>query len=151
LIVALEGVSNSENVGVVVRNCAAFGAGLLVIGETCASPYLRRAVRNSMGAIFQLPVLESHDLVRTLETFRASGIRCVAAHPHAPEATLSRAGLRRDCCLVFGSEGDGLTHRTLAACDEAVSIPMAAGVDSLNVANAAAVFLYEALRQRTSG
>lgn len=151
LIVAIEGVSNAENVGVLVRNSAAFGAGLLVIGETCASPFLRRAVRNSMGAIFQLPVLETRDLVQTLHEFQAAGIRCIAAHPHPPSANLPRANLRRDCCLVFGSEGDGLSPGTLGSCQEAACIPMAAGVDSLNVANAAAVFLYEALRQRDWG
>lgn len=148
LIIATEAIANAENVGVLVRNCAAFGAGLLVVGETCASPFLRRAVRNSMGTLFRQPVFESPDLIRTLHELRRAGLRCIAAHPHAPEATLARASLRGDCCLVFGSEGDGLSSRARAACDEAVSIPMATGVDSLNVSNAVAVFLYEASRQR---
>lgn len=148
LLVATEAVANAENVGVLVRNCAAFGAGLLIVGETCASPFLRRAVRNSMGTLFRQPVLESPDLIHTLFHLRRMGIRCLAAHPHSPEATLSRANLRGDCCLLFGSEGDGLSARARAACDDAVMIPMAAGVDSLNVSNAVAVFLYEAARQR---
>jgi TrmH family RNA methyltransferase len=62
--------------------------------------------------------------------------------------TLSRADFTGDCCIVFGSEGQGLTPNVLAACDEAVAVPMAADVDSLNVGSAAAVFLYEASRQR---
>jgi tRNA G18 (ribose-2'-O)-methylase SpoU len=61
---------------------------------------------------------------------------------------LPQADLRGDCCLVFGSEGNGISPGVLAACDEAVAVPMANGVDSLNVAAAAAVFLYEAARQR---
>jgi tRNA G18 (ribose-2'-O)-methylase SpoU len=72
----------------------------------------------------------------------------VAADGNATGATLARTDLRGDCCLVFGSEGHGLTPAALAACDEAVAIPMASAVDSLNVGNAAAVFLYEACRQR---
>ena len=55
---AIDGLSNAENLGALVRNCAAFGVQALVVGETCSSPYLRRSVRNSMGAIFQLPVWE---------------------------------------------------------------------------------------------
>ena len=72
----------------------------------------------------------------------------VAAHPHTDQRTLSQADFTGDSCVVFGSEGNVLSPEVLAACDEAVAIPMAAGVDSLNVGAAAAVFLYEARRQR---
>jgi tRNA G18 (ribose-2'-O)-methylase SpoU len=148
LLAAVEGLTSAENVGVLARNCAALGAGGLIVGETTASPYLRRAVRNSMGVIFKLPVAEPPELVSALRELRARGVRCVAAHGQAKRLTLPECDLTGDCCLVFGSEGSGLSEATLAACDEAVSIPMAHGVDSLNVANAAAVFFYEAARQR---
>lgn len=150
LLVAVEGLSSAENLGTLVRNAAALGVQGLVVGETCASPYLRRAVRTSMGAVFRLPILETRSLVRTLEGLRDCGIRCVAAHPPADQRTLVEADLGGDCCLVFGSEGYGLTPGVLEVCDEAVSLPMQRGVDSLNVASAAAVFLYEASRQRTA-
>ena len=78
----------------------------------------------------------------------SAGIRCLAAHPRAGGETLAGAKLSGDCCLVFGSEGDGLTAAALGACDQAVAIPMIPGVDSLNVSNAVAVFLYEACKQR---
>ena len=87
-------------------------------------------------------------LAQTLHGLRARGIRCIAAHPHASGKTLSQANLSGDCCLVFGSEGHGISKVVLDACDECVAIPMANGVDSLNVGAAAAVFLYEANRQR---
>lgn len=148
LLVAVDGLTNSENLGVLVRNCVAFGATALVVGETCASPYLRRAVRNSMGAIFQLPVVESANLPATLAELRAQRVCCIAAHPHTDRQTLNRTNLTRDCCIVLGSEGTGLSPAVLAACDEAAAISMANQVDSLNVSNAAAVFLYEAQRQR---
>jgi tRNA G18 (ribose-2'-O)-methylase SpoU len=148
LFVAVDALTNAENLGVLVRNCVAFGVHALLVGETCASPFLRRAVRNSMGTIFQLPVVESADLVRTLEELRRCGVHCVAAHPHATGRTIAQANFSTDCCIVVGSEGHGISKTVLKACDEAVAIPMAPTVDSLNVGNATAVFLYEANRQR---
>jgi tRNA G18 (ribose-2'-O)-methylase SpoU len=148
LFAAVDGLTSAENIGLVVRNGAAFGAQALIVGETSSSPYLRRAVRNSMGTVFQLPIVETDSLATSLGTLRQNGIRCLAAHPHTEQKFLSRADFTGDCCVVFGSEGNGLSPAVLAACDEAVAIPMAAGVDSLNVAAAAAVFLYEAARQR---
>lgn len=148
LFAAVDGLTSAENIGLLVRNCAAFGTQALIVGETSSSPYLRRAVRNSMGTIFQLPVVETGSLVESLQALHQAGIRCIAAHPHTEQKYLSRAKFTGDCCIVFGSEGNGLSREVLAACDEAVAIPMATGVDSLNVAAAAAVFLYEASRQR---
>ena len=162
LFAAVDGLTSAENIGLLVRNCAAFGTHALIVGETSSSPFLRRAVRNSMGTIFQLPVVEvgssrcdhgtAHrafpTLVQTLQELRKHHIRCIAAHPHTDKKSLSDAKFTGDCCIVFGSEGKGISPEVLAACDEAVAIPMANGVDSLNVGAAAAVFLYEAARQR---
>ena len=148
LMVAVDALSNAQNLGALVRNCAAFNAQALIVGETCSSPFLRRAVRSSMGAIFQLPVVESASLTRSLHDLRERGVRCIAAHPHSDGRTLSQANLAGDCCVVFGSEGYGISSAVLAACDEAAAIPMPPTVDSLNVGSAAAVFLYEATRQR---
>lgn len=157
LFAAVDGLTSAENIGLLVRNCAAFGVQALIVGETSSSPFLRRAVRNSMGAIFQLPVVElkpdsraarGRTLPEVLRELRACGVICIAAHPHTEKKFLWQADFAGDCCLVFGSEGGGLTPQVLAACDEAVAVPMANGVDSLNVGAAAAVFLYEARRQR---
>jgi len=181
LFVALDGLCNAENIGLLMRNCAAFGVSALITGETCSSPFLRRTVRNSMGTIFKLPVLElaafsssrwgehpraplrtaadaspevsppPSTLVQTLHALRAHGVRCIAAHPHTDKKVLSQADFTGDCCVIFGNEGDGISMEVLAACDEAVAVPMAGDVDSLNVSAAAAVFLYEANRQRGKG
>src|SRR5262249_43139370 len=133
-----------------------------------SSPFLRRAVRNSMGTIFQLPVVELNPknelrepncsvpretpspetLAQTILQLRSRGIRCIAAHPHTDRKFLAQADFSDDCCIVFGSEGEGISKPVLDACDEVVCIPMANEVDSLNVGAAAAVFLYEAARQR---
>jgi tRNA G18 (ribose-2'-O)-methylase SpoU len=146
--VALDGLANAENIGLLMRNCVAFGAQALIMGETCASAFLRRTVRNSMGAIFKLSVLESPNLVQTLRELRANEVHCIAAHPHTDKKVLSQADFTKDCCIIFGSEGHGISEKVLAACDEAVMIPMANAVDSLNVGAAGAAFLYEVNRQR---
>jgi tRNA G18 (ribose-2'-O)-methylase SpoU len=179
LFVAIEGLTNAENLGALVRNCAAFNVQALIVGETSGSPFLRRAVRNSMGTIFQMPVVETASLVQTLQELRTRGVRCLAAHPEAeswhadqgpgssaprpqlssapakPESKSDRehktifcADFSGDCCILFGSEGYGISAAALAACDESVAIPMPPSVDSLNVGAAAAVFLYEVNRQR---
>jgi tRNA G18 (ribose-2'-O)-methylase SpoU len=149
LLAATDGLSSAENLGALVRNCAAFSAQALIVGETCSSPFLRRAVRSSMGSIFQMPIVETASLVQALRDLRERGIRCIAAHPHVSGRTLSQASFAGDCCVVFGSEGYGISPAVLAACDEAAAIPMPETVDSLNVGSAAAVFLYEANRQRS--
>jgi tRNA G18 (ribose-2'-O)-methylase SpoU len=150
LLAAVDGLSSADNLGGLVRNCVAFGVQALLIGETSASPYLRRAVRSSMGTIFQLPVVEAACLAEAIQELRARGVHCVAAHPHTNRRILSEGNFAEDCCVVFGSEGNGLSPRVLGACDEPVAIPMEPGVDSLNVCSASAVVLYEANRQRGS-
>ncbi len=151
LLAAVEGVSSAENMGGLIRNCAAFGVDGLIAGETSCSPYLRRSVRASMGTIFKLPAMEGAPLVETVGKLRAMGVRCVAAHPHTDQRRIGEADLRGPTCVVLGAEGAGLTPELLGACDEAVAIPMEAGIDSLNVGTAGAIFLYEAARQRGRG
>jgi tRNA G18 (ribose-2'-O)-methylase SpoU len=148
LFVAVDSLTSAENLGVVVRNCAAFGVHALLVGETSSSPYLRRAVRSSMGAVFKLPVVELASLAEALRALRAAGVRSMAAHPHTQQNDLYGADLSGDCCIVFGSEGYGISSAVLESCDELVAIPMASEIDSLNVGSAAAAFLYEAARQR---
>lgn len=148
LFAAVDGLANAENLGAVVRSAVAFGIQAFLVGETSSSPYLRRAVRSSMGTVFQMPVIETHDLAAALNELRGRGMRCVAAHPHAGGRTVAQADFAGDACIVLGSEGEGVAPAVLAACDEGVAIPMPPTVDSLNVASAAAVFFYEARRQR---
>lgn len=150
LFAAADGLMNAENMGALVRNCVAFGVQALLVGETCASPFLRRAVRNSMGTVFQLPIVPTPSLVAAIQQLQGRGMRCLAAHPHTEQAALWQADFSGDCCIVLGSEGDGLSAPVREACDAAVAIPMHSGVDSLNVASASAVFLYEASRQRAA-
>jgi tRNA G18 (ribose-2'-O)-methylase SpoU len=149
LFVAMDGLANAENIGVLVRNCTAFGVQAILVGETSSSPYLRRAVRNSMGTIFKMPIVHCTNLVETLSTLRTfHQFKVFAAHPHTEEHSIQRTDFSGSSCLVFGSEGNGVSPQVLSLCDKPVAIPMANGVDSLNVASASAIFLYEVMRQR---
>jgi tRNA G18 (ribose-2'-O)-methylase SpoU len=149
LFAAVDGLTSAENTGVLVRNCAACGVQALIAGETSADPFIRRAVRNSMGTLFKLPVVYAEKLTATLRDLRTHhGFRVLAAHPRSDSALLFEEDLARDCCIVFGSEGDGISPEVLAECDRSIAIPMAQGIDSFNVACASAVVLYEAMRQR---
>ena len=148
LLMAADGVGNALNMGALARNCAAFGVRGLIAGETCCSPFLRRAVAASAGTIFHLPSWEATSLIDTLKFLREHGIRCIAAHPHTGGRILSQADFSGDSCIVMGSEANGISPAVLAQCDDAVAIPMPPEVDSLNISSAAAVFLYEASRQR---
>jgi tRNA G18 (ribose-2'-O)-methylase SpoU len=148
LFTALDGLSSAENIGSLIRNCAGFGAHGLIVGETSPSPFLRRSVRSSMGTIFELPIVECTNLKESLGFLKGKSVRVIAAHPHTDQRTIEGGSFAGDVCIVFGSEGYGISPAILAVCDEARAIAMPPNIDSLNVSSAAAVFLYEATRQR---
>ena len=149
LFVAVDGIANSENMGVIVRNCAAFGAQGLIFDEASCDPYLRRSVRNSMGTIFNLPVVKVDKLSESLERLHGEfSIKTIAADPKSDSKEISGVNLSGDICLVFGSEGEGISHEILEQCPTRIMIPMYHDVDSINVASSVGVVLYEAVRQR---
>ena len=149
LLAAVEGIASAENLGAVVRSCAAFGAHFLIVGETCGSPFQRRAVAGSMGTIFEQPVVRVDNLVATLTALRARGVRCLAAHPRPGATEAGRRGFARRLLsgVWRGRAGPDGRPRWRSATSP-VEIPMPSHMNSLNVAVAAGVFLYEATRQR---
>jgi tRNA G18 (ribose-2'-O)-methylase SpoU len=135
-------VQDPTNLGSVIRTAAAFGCGGIVLGSRCADPFSRRVLRVSMGAALHLPLVESRDLAVDLDKLRQVGFQLVATviDPAAePLATFRRPP---KLALLLGSEGHGLSAEWLNVCDRRVTIPMRLGIDSLNVAVAAAVLLY---------
>jgi len=148
LLVAVEGISSAENLGGLIRSCAAFGVHALVVGESCCSPWLRRSVRSSMGAIFKQPIIETENLLDAIKETKRIGSHVIAAHPHTDERALSEADFSRDSVIILGSEGAGISPPIRDLCDERVLIPMHNAIDSLNVGIAGAIFLYEASQQR---
>jgi tRNA G18 (ribose-2'-O)-methylase SpoU len=148
LLVALDGLVHAENVGTVVRNCAGFGVDGIIVSKTSASPYLRRAVRNSMGGIFKVPVVHAESLANSLDWLKNShGTRIIIADAHA-EQTIHCMDFAGNVCVVFGNEDAGVSEEVKAVATSHVRIPMHNSTDSLNVASASAVMLYEARKRR---
>jgi len=148
LFIALDGLVSAENVGVVVRNCAAFSVQGILVGRDSASPYLRRAVRNSMGTIFCMPVVHVGTLSEVLADLRTThGISVAITDAHSGNS-LYASDCRGDLCIVFGHEDHGVSPDVREAAMMSIRIPMAEGVDSLNVGSASAVVLAEVSRQR---
>ena len=145
-LVVLDGVSDPDNVGSIFRNAAAFGAAGVVLSPACADPLYRKAIRTSMGTTLWLPfhAAGAGDWPGVLARVRDAGGRVVALTPLAP-ATELEAFVRRGCeagiALVLGNEGGGVSRAVLDLCDERVRIDIAPAVDSLNVANTAAIAL----------
>ena len=145
LLVALDGVADAENVGAIVRTCAAFGVTGLIIGPQTCSPWVRRAVRVSLGGVLRVPVHASTDLAATLRSLPSPSY---AAHIHGENRASWETDLAKPACIVLGGEADGVTAPVIAACRHVVYIPMAPGWDCLNVTASAAALLYEATRVR---
>lgn len=136
-VVALEALTDAENVGAVFRNAAAFGVDAVVLDPSCSDPLLRRSVRVSVGNVLRVPWARA---ARWPDDLLDRGFELLALTPAGDDELLSCAVPER-FVLLLGAEGDGLGPAALAAADRRVRIPMAPGVDSLNVATAAAVAL----------
>lgn len=147
-IVVLDGIINSENVGAIVRNCAAFGVSSIIVGGDGSSPWLRRAVRSSMGTVCSMNIHTTDDLIFTLTELREQyGCTLVAAETGAAATPLPEYVFPERCALIFGSEGPGISQEALGLCNDVIAIPLAPDIASINVASATAVFLY-ALKNR---
>lgn len=147
LVLACSGVQDPGNLGTMMRTARAARSSGLLLGGGTVDPYNDKVVRASMGAVFHVPVVRSDDLVGDLGKFRKAGFRAIAASQDARTSMWS-ADLAGPTVLVLGGEGGGLPRSIAGACDASVSIPMPGGAESLNVAVAASVLVYEVLRQR---
>jgi tRNA G18 (ribose-2'-O)-methylase SpoU len=147
-LVVLGGVMNPTNIGVIFRSAAAFGLDGVLLDEDSSDPLYRRASRVSMGTVYGLPYASVPRLPSGLALVQQAGFVTVALTPDADAEPLDslRYGPSDRVALVLGSEGSGLSDAAMAAADRRVRIPIAAGVDSLNVASAAAVALYAMTR-----
>jgi tRNA G18 (ribose-2'-O)-methylase SpoU len=144
LVLVLEDIVDHTNVGAAFRAAAGLGADAVLVSERCADPLYRRSVRVSMGTVFQVPWTRLPAWPEAAPMLRAAGLHLAAlalAEGAVPLDEFAAARPER-VALLMGTEGDGLSRRALAAADTIVTIPMAGGVDSLNVAAAAAVSLW---------
>jgi len=142
-VVIREDLVDADNLGASVRNAAAFGVDALLLSPRCADPFYRKAIRVAIGATFRLPILRLARWPQDLMTLkRGGGFTLLGAVLGAPATPLSAVGRPAKFALLLGSEGPGLSAGARLACDQLVTIPMAPGADSLNVATAGAVALF---------
>lgn len=146
-VAVLEGIVDVSNVGAIFRSAAALGVDAVLLAPGCADPYTRRALRVSMGCVLKVPWarLPKPWPAATRDVLHEQGFVCAALALRDDAQTLDDPALKATgkLALFLGTEGTGLTRRALDACDTSVIIPMANGVDSLNVAAAAAIAFWE--------
>jgi tRNA G18 (ribose-2'-O)-methylase SpoU len=144
-VLVIEAVNDHENLGALFRNAAAFGVDAVVLDPTAADPLYRRSVRVSVGHVLRIPFArcEPEEWPAALDRLAATGLVTVALTPDPSAEPLAAllAGRPARVALMVGAEGPGLSPRAMCAAERRVRIPIAAGVDSLNVATAAAVAL----------
>ena len=143
-VVVVEGVNDQENLGAIFRNAAAFGSGAVLLDPTCADPLYRRTVRVSLGHVLRVPFTRLAPWPGSLNLLANAGYALLALTPegHAEAVdAVARELSGSQVALVVGAEGPGLSQATLRMCRQ-VRIPMAAGIDSVNVAAATAVALH---------
>lgn len=155
-IAVLEGIVDSTNMGAIFRSAAALGMDAVLLTPTCCDPLCRRAVRVSMGTIFQVPWARIGDCPADwpeagMELLHRHGFATAAMALDERAISIDDPRLQQEekLAVLLGTEGDGLSHQTIARCDYTVMIPMEHGVDSLNVAAASAVAFWQ-LRLRRS-
>jgi tRNA G18 (ribose-2'-O)-methylase SpoU len=146
-LVILPDIANAQNVGSLVRISAAFGADAVVLGEHCHDPFWRQAIRVSMGTVFKMPIYQSNHLLGDLQRLKEEwGVELLASVLHEDAEPLEKAVRGSRTAILFGNEAQGLGKDFIRACDRCVTVPMKLGTDSLNVAVAAGIFLYEFMR-----
>ncbi|MGZ9585414.1 TrmH family RNA methyltransferase [Paenibacillus marinisediminis] len=146
LVVAVDGVQDPGNLGTIIRTADAVGATGVVLGKGTVDVYNSKTVRSTMGSLFHLPVVEG-DLSELLAEAKRHGARVVSASLQAEDTCYSHS-FREPTWLVVGNEGQGVSAEIQALVDASVIIPMRGQAESLNVAMATSVLLYEAMRQR---
>ena len=154
-VAVLEAVADSTNIGALFRSAAALNMDAVLVTPTCCDPLCRRAVRVSMGTVFQVPWTRIGECAADwpeagLARLRALGFKTCAMALTDDSVSIDDPQLMAEekLAIVLGTEGDGLSKRTIADCDYTVKIPMSHGVDSLNVAAAGAVAFWQLGRRR---
>ncbi|MGO4384165.1 TrmH family RNA methyltransferase [Specibacter sp. RAF43] len=143
-VAVLEDIVDHTNIGAVFRSAAALGVDAVLVSPRCADPLYRRSIRVSMGTVFQVPWARLAEWPEGMETLQRAGFVTAALALAPGSLTIDDLAARNDekLALILGTEGDGLGAHTLARADFSVTIPMRAGVDSLNVAAASAVAFF---------
>jgi tRNA G18 (ribose-2'-O)-methylase SpoU len=148
LFIVLDTIADAENIGSIYRTALAIGASAIIINNKSVSPWIRRAVRVSMGAVFTIPTITVTDHIETIQLLTSRQISTFAAEVTPSARPVWDIDLTGDIAVLFGSEGYGIGRQLLEQCSGVIQIPMSNDVNSLNIGIAQGMVLYEILRQR---
>lgn len=141
-ILMLDGITSAENVGSIVRSCAALGVNSLIIANDTPHPFNRRALRVAMGHSYMIKTHLHTDIKKSIKTLQERGYKVYAAEVSENSTALAKVEVAQKWVLVMGHEGRGISEDILTLCDEIVSIEMVEGIKSFNVGVAASMMMY---------
>jgi RNA methyltransferase, TrmH family len=147
LVQMVEHGENADNLGMLLRSCDAAGATGVLLAADTTDPFSRRVMRGSRGAVFTLPLCIQNDSAKALKTARERGARVIASSAQA-ETPFTEVDYTKPTVIVVGNEHVGISEAVRELADDVVRIPMLGKINSLNIAVAASILLYEAVRQR---
>ncbi|MBC7783448.1 MAG: RNA methyltransferase [Burkholderiales bacterium] len=151
-VLALPEITDSANLGAILRIAAAFGVHTVLLGQQCRDPFVRQTIRVSMGTIFSLRIAHAANIAEDLKKLRSEhGFELIATVLDADAEPLRQVVPARRRALLLGNEGPGLVREIVEICDRRVTIPMRLGTDSLNVAAACGVFLFHICGDAAAG
>ncbi|MEZ4357186.1 MAG: RNA methyltransferase [Eubacteriales bacterium] len=140
--VALEDVQDPQNVGAILRTADAAGADTLILSYNCADVFSPKAVKASMGSIFHLNIVKADNIVKEISMLKQRGVLVLGAHPRQGKPVV----YKKPACLVFGNEGHGMSEDMIDICDSLINIKMYGKAESLNVAVAAGILIFDSAR-----
>ena len=147
LYVFCDSVQDPGNLGTIIRTADSAGADGVILGEGCVDLFNPKTVRSTMSSLFNVPVCVSESSIKTLKFFKNNGVKIVGSTPHT-EKLIYDEDFTTKTLIILGNEANGISDDLLTLCDACVKIPMVGSAESLNVATAGAVLIYEAVRQR---
>lgn len=136
-------VRDPGNLGTLIRSASAMGIDLLLLSDDCADLYNPRTIRGAMGALFSLPTLTLSDMTASVDALKAEGYTVCAAALREDALDIRQLEINASTCFVVGNEGHGLPDELIDRCTRTVIIPMRKGSESLNVASASTLLLWE--------
>lgn len=148
LIIMLENLQDPGNLGTILRTAEGAGVDGIILSRDCVDIYNPKVTRSTMGSVFRMKFAYVDDLNDTISILKKKGIRVYAAALDKNSASYDSRDFSKGSAILIGNEGNGLKEETINASDETIFIPMVGQVESLNASVAAAVIMYEALRQR---
>ena len=148
LFVILDQIGDAENMGAIFRTSQAMNVSAMILDKKSTSPWMRRSVRVSMGAVFDMPVVTVESIRETLVRLKEKGIVTFATTLNDHAVPIWNCDSTGDTAIIFGSEGHGIKEEIIEVCDKEVAVPMRDIMHSLNVSMAHGIVLYEVMRQR---